>query len=146
MIKELIEKWEEKKHMLEDYFVATAMDEYLSYLDILRKTIELCFSDCNFDEFCCPIDYDEITEINDGHYQGSLVFVFHREAYQPCPEDYLWTCVDYGSCSGCDTLQNIIEYSGDPDGKLSREQVKQLMTLALHMVQKIKWLVRRGEE
>ena len=41
----------------------------------------------------------------------------------------------YGSCSGCDTLLGINEYE---DGLPNEEQVKDYMTLCLHLIQKLK--------
>ena len=49
-------------------------------------------------------------------------------------EDYLITHTYYGSCSGCDTLQGINSYSCELP---TEEQVKDYMTLALHLVQRM---------
>lgn len=43
--------------------------------------------------------------------------------------------VGYGSCSGCDTLEAIRDYSSE---KPTPEQVKDYMALALHIVQGLK--------
>ena len=43
--------------------------------------------------------------------------------------------VGYGSCSGCDTLEGIRHYNDD---KPTEEQVRDYMTLALHIVQGMK--------
>ena len=73
-------------------------------------------------------DYSRLTEIDDGDYQGTLLFVLPEEGYQP--DNYLAIKVSYGSCSACDTLQGILYYDKDKaDG---------LMTLCLHMIQSAK--------
>lgn len=42
----------------------------------------------------------------------------------------------YGSCCGCDTLLNIVDFC--EEDYPNEEQVKQLMTLSLHLIQRIK--------
>lgn len=74
-----------------------------------------------------------IHEIDDGEYQGTLLFVIPADGYQPY--DYWYVKVNYGSCSGCDTLMAILE--GDY-GDTIDEKVDSLFTLALHIVQGLK--------
>lgn len=60
------------------------------------------------------LDSSKITVIDDGDYQGWLLFLIPFDTYQPGPGEYLMTHIGYGSCSGCDTLQAIqsdIQYS-----------------------------------
>lgn len=78
-------------------------------------------------------DADRIHEIDDGDYQGTLLYVIAAAGYQP--NEYWYVKVCYGSCSGCDTLQEIRGYK---DGPPSKEQVDQYMTLALHIIQGLK--------
>jgi len=47
-------------------------------------------------------------------------------------EDLRANFVSYGSCSGCDTLEAIRDYSGDTP---TEKQLDEYMTLALHVVQ-----------
>ena len=44
--------------------------------------------------------------------------------------------IDDGDCSGCDTLLNIIDFY--EEDYPNEEQVKQLMTLSLHLIQRMK--------
>lgn len=74
-------------------------------------------------------DSENFTTIDDGNYQGTLLFVIPEKIYQPCAGNYLMTYVSYGSCSCCDTMQNILYESNT--------KVEDLMTLALHMVQRM---------
>lgn len=64
-------------------------------------------------------DAEKITEIDDGDHQGTLLFLIPEVTYQPASYEYLMTFVEYGSCSGCDTLMSLqmyIPYEGDvPD-------------------------------
>lgn len=134
MIKEIIQKWELNKSKLEDYFKTTEQKEYSGYKEILGKIIELILNDENDFDYK-NYDANKITEIDDGDYQGTLVYLIPKNTYQPSIGDYLITYVYYGSCSGCDTLLGISEYE---DKLPSENQVKEYMTLALHLIQKMK--------
>lgn len=99
-----------------------------NYLELVKNVIKVITSDD-----CESPDPERIHEINDGDYQGTLLYVIGETGYQP--SKYWATTVGYGSCSGCDTLQNIREYSDQPPTK---DQVEQYMTLSLHIVQGLK--------
>lgn len=135
MIQELINQWEENKHKLEEYFKTTNQSEYSgSYKNILIKIFEICIPNAD-DNY--KFDVKKMTVIDDGNYQGTQIFIIPKNTYQPNIEDYVVTNTYYGSCSGCDTLQGICKYE---DGIPTDKQVKEYMTLALHLVQKMKWL------
>ena len=128
MRKEIVKQWEANKHLLEEWFKTTKQSEYDEYKTIVTKVCELVLTDKKY-------KLDEITEIDNGDYQGTLLYAIPEDTYQPAEYEYLFTTVSYGSCSGCDTLQGISEYS---DGLPTEEQVKEYMTLALHLVQHMK--------
>lgn len=134
MITELVKQWEENNNKLEDYFTNTKQEEYTDYEFIVRKIFELCIPKAT-DLY--DWNLDKMTVIDDGDYQGTQIFIIPTDTYQPSVSDYVVTDTYYGSCSGCDTLQGICEYE---DGLPTQEQVKEYMTLALHLVQKLKWL------
>ena len=133
MIQEVIKQWDENKHKLEEYFRTTKQEEYSgSYKSILQKVIELVVTEKDdYNKY----DATKITVVDDGDYQGTQIFLIPTDTYQPSIEDYLITHTYYGSCSGCDTLQSISSYEDDLP---TEEQVKEYMTLALHLVQKMK--------
>lgn len=86
-------------------------------------------------------ELNSITVIDNGDYQGTQIFMISLDVYQPDPENYIYTHTYYGSCSGCDTLLGISRYGDElPD----ENQVKEYMTLALHLLQKCTWL-KEGE-
>jgi hypothetical protein len=97
-----------------------------SYQDLVRKVVEVIGSDS--DDY--TPDPDRIHEIDDGEYQGTLVYVIGATSYQPSV--YWFVRVGYGSCSGCDTLEAIRGYSDEPP---TEQQEKDYMTLALHVVE-----------
>jgi hypothetical protein len=134
MISSIIEQWENNKSKLENYFRTTDQYEYCGYKQIVEKLFELCIT--NADEHC-GFNIERMIVIDDGDYQGTKLFIIPKDTYQPSVDDYITTHTYYGSCSGCDTLQSICGYDY---GLPTEEQVKLYMTLALHLVQKLRWL------
>lgn len=131
MEKKFINKWNINKDKLKKYFEQTDQSEYSkSYESLLEKVISIVFNDENrdFETNIQTIDY--------GHYQGTLILCFTEDDYQPSINDTYYTSVYYGSCSGCDTLQEI-RYMSEED-LANEQQISGYMTLCLHMVQKIK--------
>lgn len=76
--------------------------------------------------------------INDGDYQGTLLFLIPDNTYQP--SNYWYVRVYYGSCSGCDTLEAIRDSGSYSETGSNQGQVDDLYTLALHVVQGLKVL------
>src|ERR1700681_1318911 len=105
MIAEFVKRFEAKKSELEAKFTAKKPD---SYKDIVQAVIEIIADE---DSYSDP-DPSRIHTIDDGDYQGTLVFVIAGSGYQP--NNYWFVKVYYGSCSGCDTLQAISGYSDEP--------------------------------
>lgn len=124
MIEEFTKAWFANLHTMREKFTAKHPD---NYKEVVRAVVEMLASDG--DEYERP-DPERIHEIDDGDYQGTLVYVIGAGGYQP--DRYWYVKVGYGSCSGCDTLQAISEYSSDPPND---KQVSEYMTLALHIVQ-----------
>lgn len=100
-----------------------------SYKEVMRAVVETIRDP---EEYDTP-DPERIHEIDDGDYQGTLVYVIGAGGYQP--STYWYVKVGYGSCSGCDTLEAIGGYSNEPP---TAEQAKEYWTLALHVVQGLK--------
>lgn len=59
------------------------------------------------DKLDIEFDIRHITEIDDGEYQGTLLYLIPIDTYQPDEGEYIMTYVNYGSCSGCDILHGI---------------------------------------
>ena len=130
MIKEFVDRWDSKKDHLESWLKTKHPD---SYKELVTKVMEM-LEDENWEYGECP-DSSQITEIDNGDYQGTLLYLIPVKTYQP--NDYYFVKVGYGSCSGCDTLEGIRCYEDTPPRE---DQVKDYMTLALHIVQKLKIL------
>lgn len=138
MVKEIIAKWDKNKGRLEQWFKTTHPE---SYEVIVKKLFDLVINDP--DDPWKIFDASKMTIIDDGDYQGTQIFIVPEKTYQPWVDDYLMTDTFYGSCSGCDTLEGIKRYGEAPP---SEAQVKDYMTLALHLIQKLRWLPPGEEE
>lgn len=139
MIKKFADKWFKHKDKLEDYFRKTSQEEYGEYEKIVKALFDNVINQEN--EFDSQnFNTSEITVIDNGDWQGTQIFLLHRDIYQPSTEDYIYTDTYYGSCSGCDTLQ-AIRSNGESWGALPTEsQIKDYMTLALNLLEKIHYL------
>lgn len=126
MIQKFVDRYMANKHELEKQFSEKHPEDYK---EIVKAVITI-LNDTQ--EYGSP-DPERIHEIDDGDYQGTLLYIIGASGYQP--SKYWAVKVYYGSCSGCDTLQAIRGYSSEQPND---EQVKDYMTLALHIVQGIK--------
>ena len=124
MIEEFVKNWEAKKDLLRDKY---SQEEPRSYNDIVKDVVELVS-----DDECGKIrlNHEKITIIDDGDYQGTLLYIIPQACYQPSV--YYSVFVDYGSCSGCDTFEDICS------GSDKEQRVNDFMQLALHIVQDLK--------
>lgn len=121
MIQEFVDKFMANKNTLEAQYLKHHPEDYLS---IVKDTVRII-----------GLEPERVHEIDDGDYQGMLLYLLTNNDYQPT--EYWYVTVWYGSCSGCDTLQSICQYSDDPP---SSQQATDYITLALHIVQGIKRL------
>ena len=86
------------------------------------------------------LDINRIRTIDEGEYSGTLLYIIGTKCLGS--GEYVWTMVDYGSCSGCDTL---IEIRDRRDGEeCFKFQVDDIITLALHIVEGMHWMRKRG--
>lgn len=132
MIKFCKDQWNANKERLEaalrdDTTLNNCDYKYLLYLvvnHILNPGAEI------FEEWSS----DNITVVDNGDYQGTLMFLIPRDIYQPSANDYLMTFVEYGSCSVCDALMSIQEKHWHDGAKPTDEQLKDYMTLCKDLV------------
>ena len=128
MDKEIIKSWEENKDRIREYISKTEQSKYSSYKSLVKLIIKYVV---NTKEKL----YNEkkIRVVDSNGYHGIQIFLVPEIRYEVFK--YLTTCVNYGSCSGCDTLISIQNYGLEIP---SEEQVNDYMTLLLHLVQNIK--------
>ena len=134
MIPEFSKKWFERKEDLRKVFLESHPE---SYEDILKTLISVVINPEQKDD----LPYNSaIRTIYFGDYDGTLVFVIPN--YDAYPSSFWTTFVSYGSCSACDTLQAISSHADyDDDGELmkpSPEMAEDYLTLALHLLQRMK--------
>jgi hypothetical protein len=135
MIKQFVEIYMNNKIVLEEQFKQKHPDDYTEIVEMVFKLIYDNYEkhEWRSDWESFKPDYTRIHVIDDGDYQGTLLYLVPFDMYQP--DCYYYVLVEYGSCSGCDTLEAIRTYDDQlPD----EEQVKDYMTLALHIIQGIK--------
>lgn len=151
MIKEFVLAWDKNKDALKNYFTETKMSEYANeYAELVRALFDIVINpelDKHDTGFAYSQKYDTSTKsilvIDDGDYQGSQIFVLHQNTCQPDVNDYVYTNSYYGSCSGCDTLQGITEYT---DGIPTAHQVDGFMALCLNLLQSCAYMVDGADE
>lgn len=125
MIQKFVDKFMENREAIEATFKQKHPENY-------KEIVKTVVSNIVSDSYGQP-DPTKIHCIDDGDYQGTLLFIIPENSYQP--HNYWFVKVYYGSCSGCDTLEGIRNYD---DATPTEEQAKEYMTLALHIVQGIK--------
>ena len=137
MIKYCIEKWDKNKDLLRSALYHNELHnqkinrndddqlEYLEYKDLVKLTVMFILNDEN------EWHANKIKELDDGDYQGTLLYLIPEDTYQPASSEYLMTFVEYGSCSGCDTLQRIQCFL---DTRSRDESVDDLMNLCKDLI------------
>jgi len=145
MNKIIINAWNSKQSEIKTAIQEMKREEF-SYELLLKnalKIMQTAYEECY--EECDGPSYERITRIDNGDYQGTLVFIVGGQCYQPAVDQHWVTSVCYGSCSGCDTMQGIKEEipwededePGYEPKPLPEKVVDKLFTLTLHMIQKM---------
>lgn len=128
MLKYCLEKWNKYKDVLEtalrtDDTLYNCDYEYLVGL-VTKHILNNGDNDYRWSE-------DNITVIDDGDYQGTLLFLIPKKTYQPSEYEYLMTYIGYGSCSVCDHLQSIQPWE---KRTLNDNEVKNYMFLCKDLI------------
>ena len=98
-----------------------------SYLTIVSLLVEHVINKVS-DNNCDKYSEKNITVIDDGDHQGSLIFAIPKRTYQPSPYEYIFAYTYYGSCSGCDALE------------AAYGNINDLMLIALDIFESMKFL------
>lgn len=123
------------------FFTTHKQKEYDTYEKIVKQLVRIVINpyirETKYeDEFMEELDLEDMITIDHGDWQGTQIFIFHKDTYQPGVDDYYYTHNYYGSCSGCDTLLSLLEW--DDEALPTKSQVDGYMELALHLLQKFK--------
>lgn len=129
MIEGCVEAFMKAKPELRKGFVEQPPE---TYDDIVKRVVEAVgpFA-CEYTE----MDAENIHVVDDGDYQGTLVYLVPEKGCQPSA--YWYVRVGYGSCSRCDALPGIQDGGGTPE-----DRADDYMTLALHIVQGLREMER----
>ena len=125
MIHKFVDAFMRNRKTLQEYYqdLVNGKDFWCNYRDIVTAVVDVGLTGTE-------LDPDRITEIDHGDYQGALVYVIAEKGYQPW--DHYAVVIDYGSCSGCDTLEAALCQCD------KSVVVADLMVLSLHIVQRLK--------
>ena len=129
MLDFIVEAWDRYKDDLRAAYARAAYQddemnlELCSYQDIFKFTLKHLHLDW--------FRLSDLTIVDYGDYQGTLIFIIPYDTYQPGANETYYTIVEYGSCSGCDLLQNIQIMTG-------ADQINAFMNLSLNMLQRLK--------
>lgn len=137
MEQKFIDLWFKNKSRLKEELMNHDDIEYCDYHELLEMTIKHIINNSETDDCEKFLNEDKIRKIDDGDYQGTLIFIIPKETYQPAEDEYYVTFIGYGSSSYCDTLQ-AIQYGNTYESK--EAQIDDFMTLCLHMLERMKKL------
>ena len=143
MIIEFVKAWDANKDKLSEYISSHKQECYSSYIDIVKMLFEQVINPYMTAHDKATFKIENTHEIDDGDYQGTLLYMIPKDTYQPSYYEYVATFVGYGSCSGCDTLIGISCYD---EGLPDECQVKEYMELCLHILQNCKYPFNYNEE
>lgn len=131
MIKIMRDRWNKNEQRLREVLAARTDLNRCDYDLLVRLTFENIFN-LDEDKFShARLDLESITTVDNGHYQGTLLFVIPFDTYQPSEYEYIMTYIGYGSCSGCDALQAAQAWS---EGKLTDGQLADFMLICKDLV------------
>lgn len=130
MIKILRDNWAKNEGRLREAISQIENLYDFNYTDLVKLTFLHIYAPDAPDH--CGLNLEQITTIDDGDYQGTLVFLIPFDTYQPTPDEYLMTYIGYGSCSVCDPLERIQDMGERPWNDQvppTEEQIKDLLSL-----------------
>lgn len=127
MLKILLEKWDKNKGLLEEKLRNMPMN--YQYKDLVKLTFDTVYNTGETHEWN---EVRLVKTIGGKGYSGDYVFLLNFGFDDENVETMLITYVEYGSCSGCDTLLRIIEW--DEGKKPDENQLKDLMLLCKDII------------
>ena len=130
MLKYCRDKWDKNKDKLEAVIMTDTKINTCRYEYLVKLIVEYILNPSTGEEDW-EFDSDAITVIDNGDYQGTMLFVIPRKRYQPNASEHILTFSEYGSCDCCDTLMSIQDYRKDLP---TENQVKEYMALCKDLV------------
>ena len=144
MIKYCLLKWDANKHLLQEALAHDKKWQQCDYTDLVVAIVNYILNPEieGIDNY--EYDPNKITTIDNGDFQGTLLFTIPEDSYQPSANEYLITFIEYGSCTVCDTLQSIQDNWDNWDDYLTEQQIKDFMSLCKDIVMNITKPYNRG--
>ena len=124
------ERWDANKDKLRAVLAERTDLNTCQYEDLVKLTFETIYN-TTVTDLDCKLDLTNITVVNNGNYQGTLLFLIPFDTYQPSEHEYVMTYVGYGSCSVCDALQAA---QGWGEGKLTEQQIAGFMDICGNLI------------
>lgn len=125
MIKYCYDRWKDKEKDLKQVLEENKDLDSCTYLDLVKIVTKVILGEEQW-------NINKIHEIDDGDYQGTLIFLIPSTGYQPTNNEYLITYIGYGSCSVCDTLMSI--QNSYPNEVQKEEKIKEYMHLCRDII------------
>lgn len=130
MIKYCLDKWNKNHKRLEEVMSTDRHLNVCDYSYLVKLVVDNILND-EENGYADTWDSNHITLIDNGDYQGTQLFLIPAKVYQPGEYAYLMTYVNYGSCSGCDTLLSIQRWG---DETPTPEQLSDFMMLCKDLI------------
>ena len=126
--------WDANKDKLRNLLAERTDLNGCEYNDLVKLTFETIYN-AHTDLAGYPtLNVDNITIIDDGDYQGTLLFLIPFNTYQPSEYEYVMSFINYGSCSGCDALQGVQSWGNYGKEKPTEEQLDGFMNICKDLI------------
>jgi len=96
MLKIIKDKWNKNESLLRTALAEGSKFNCYQYMDMVKLAFSFIFNDGTLGNYEGALDLDGLTEIDDGDYQGTLLYLIPFKTYQPAEYEYLMTYVGYG--------------------------------------------------
>ena len=108
---------------------------FYTYKELFAVSVEKVLNPYLDENLFDGLDIENITEIDNGNYQGIIIFIIPYKGGSPDINQYLCTYVNYGSCSVCDSIEAAYSLKG-------KEKQKALKQICLNLLQNLDFLRR----
>ena len=98
------ERWDANKDKLRDALAERTDLNHCNYEDLVNLAFEVIYNTDANETGYQVLNLNNTTVVDDGDYQGTVVFLIPFDTYQPSEHEYIMTYIGYGSCCGCDVL------------------------------------------
>ena len=128
------ERWDANKDKLRDALAERTDLNHCNYEDLVNLAFEVIYNTDANETGYQVLNLNNITVVDDGDYQGTVVFLIPFDTYQPSEHEYIMTYIGYGSCSVCDALQGVQSWSNYGKEKPTEEQLDGFMDICRDLI------------